>query len=315
MWPQRCGLLSKPALWDRQTDSHISRMMYGSKYDNYLELLSREQIIIILPKIHTHNCSTAVWILSGTTWVSCYQKKHSPTHTYADHRSSFIYYFYLLWSICITPVHAGQSFSTISAQVFFGLPLGLAHCTSYISSPNHFLLFATHDHTIATCFAVVPRLYHLILVSLLRSHWVSPLPVCIGMWGRPWGDIQQLYFCSQSSGYFLVQSEDNTGRLWDASTIWMDTTPSKLIGAPTSAIPTIFTPDALPGRTLPIYPGLREAPSMLVCILGGLVFSKTMHIYIINNSKQCRRRWSCSCGDQNSNWMELIQAVGTIANQ
>jgi len=36
----------------------------------------------------------------------------------------------------------------------------------YISSPNHCLLFAAHAHTIATCFAVVPRLCHLILVSL-----------------------------------------------------------------------------------------------------------------------------------------------------
>jgi len=38
--------------------------------------------------------------------------------------------------------------------------------TPYISSPNHYLLFATHAHTIVTCFAVVPRLCHLILVSL-----------------------------------------------------------------------------------------------------------------------------------------------------
>jgi len=38
--------------------------------------------------------------------------------------------------------------------------------TSYISSPNHCLLFAAHAHTITTCFALVPRLCHLILVSL-----------------------------------------------------------------------------------------------------------------------------------------------------
>jgi len=28
---------------------------------------------------HTHNRFMALWILSGTTWVSRYQKKHSPT--------------------------------------------------------------------------------------------------------------------------------------------------------------------------------------------------------------------------------------------
>jgi len=59
-----------------------------------------------------------------------------------------------------------QSFSTISLQIFFSLPLGLPLHTPCISSPNHYLLFGTHAHTIATCFAVVQRLYHLILVSL-----------------------------------------------------------------------------------------------------------------------------------------------------
>jgi len=44
-------------------------------------------------------------------------------------------------------------------------------------------------------------------------------------------------------------------------------TPSRLTGAPISAI---FMPDALPGTTLPIYPGLGQAPHMLACILGGL---------------------------------------------
>jgi len=38
--------------------------------------------------------------------------------------------------------------------------------TPYISSPNHFLPFAVHTNTIVTCFALVPRLCHLILVSL-----------------------------------------------------------------------------------------------------------------------------------------------------
>jgi len=37
--------------------------------------------------------------LSGTTHVSWYQKKHSPTHTYLDHQSSFLFFFHLLWSI------------------------------------------------------------------------------------------------------------------------------------------------------------------------------------------------------------------------
>ena len=37
---------------------------------------------------------------------------------------------------------------------------------AYISSPSQCLLFAAHAHTIATCFAVVSRLYHLLLVCV-----------------------------------------------------------------------------------------------------------------------------------------------------
>ena len=54
----------------------------------------------------------------------------------------------------------------------------------------------------------------------------------------------------------------------------MDCHPSRLIGTPTSAIPTIFTKDALPYTTLPIYPGLGQAPNILACIAGGLVPSR-----------------------------------------
>jgi len=51
-------------------------------------------------------------------------------------------------------------------------------------------------------------------------------------------------------------------------------TPSRLIGAPTSTILTIFTSDALPGTTLPINPGLGQAPNMLACIPSGLVHTQ-----------------------------------------
>jgi len=64
---------------------------------------------------------------SGTTRVGRYQKKHSPTHTHPDHRTSFINFLYLLRSIAssLYILHAWQSFSTTSLQVLFGLPLGL----------------------------------------------------------------------------------------------------------------------------------------------------------------------------------------------
>jgi len=82
---------------------------------------------------HTHHCFTALWILSVTTRVSQYKKKHSPTHTYHGHQSSLICFLHLLRSMVsfLFNLHARQSIFTISLQVFFGLPLGLAPSTSY----------------------------------------------------------------------------------------------------------------------------------------------------------------------------------------
>jgi len=119
---------------------------------------------------HTHNRFTALWILSGTTRVSRYQKKHSPTHTHRGHQSSLS-----VFSIYYNPWHPPysiralyslfpQSLSKFSLVYLLAWPPPLH--TPYISSPNHYLLFAAHAHTIATSFAVVLRLCHLILVSL-----------------------------------------------------------------------------------------------------------------------------------------------------
>ena len=60
--------------------------------------------------------------------------------------------------------------------------------------------------------------------------------------------------------------EDNRGKCADYPAgrhpIWT-------IDAPTSIIPK----DTLPAATLPIYPGLGQAPIMLDCIPGGLSFA------------------------------------------
>jgi len=59
--------------------------------------------------------------------------------------------------------------------------------TPYISSPNHCLLFAECAHTIATCFAEVPRLCHLILVSpstLNLELWLQHIANCDGNIGN-----------------------------------------------------------------------------------------------------------------------------------
>jgi len=90
--------------------------------------------IVIGNHTHTHHHFTALWILSGITRVSQYQKKYSPSHTYHGHHESslicFIYLLRFMASSLFNP-HAWQSFSRISVQVFFGLPLGLSPSTSY----------------------------------------------------------------------------------------------------------------------------------------------------------------------------------------
>jgi len=70
--------------------------------------------------------------LSGTTQMTWYQKKHTPTH-HPDHHPIFISFFHLLQSIAssLFKLRAWQSFYTTSFHVLFGLPLGLEPSTSY----------------------------------------------------------------------------------------------------------------------------------------------------------------------------------------
>jgi len=68
-----------------------------------------------------------------TTRVGQFQKKHSPTHTHPDHRTSFINFLHLLRSTASSmfSLRVWQSSLTTSLQVLFGLPLGLGPFTSY----------------------------------------------------------------------------------------------------------------------------------------------------------------------------------------
>jgi len=55
----------------------------------------------------------------------------------------------------------------------------------------------------------------------------------------------------------------------DAPTILMDCHPILTNWCPKLCHPTIFMLDALPGTTIPIYPGLGQAPNMLASIPTG----------------------------------------------
>ena len=69
----------------------------------------------ICAKTHTQSFNG---LLSGTTRVGRYQKKHSPTHTHPDRRTSFINFLHLERSMAssLFSLRAWQSFRTTSIQ-------------------------------------------------------------------------------------------------------------------------------------------------------------------------------------------------------
>ena len=122
---------------------------------------------------------------SGTNRVSRYQKKHSPTHL--SWSSSNLYQL-----LPFTTIHSILLVQFTWLAVFLHnlspSPIwstswsGALHLILHISSRSQWLLFATHAHTIAACFAVVPRLYHLFLVSLSLNSLPGTLSLTLSKW-------------------------------------------------------------------------------------------------------------------------------------
>jgi len=105
-------------------------------------------------------------------WASTRRNIHPLTSLVViNHPLSASSIFYTLWhpscSVYVLDSLFPQSLSKFSLVYLLAWHPPLH--TPYISSPNHCLLLAAHAHTIATCFAVVPKLCHLILVSLTPS--------------------------------------------------------------------------------------------------------------------------------------------------
>jgi len=67
----------------------VQSLVYNTSIMHVSDGMNKTQVLITThTHTHTHNRFTALWILSGTTRVSRYQKKHSPTHTHRGHQSS-----------------------------------------------------------------------------------------------------------------------------------------------------------------------------------------------------------------------------------
>ena len=130
----------------------------------------QHEVQIHLVLLHHAQVHTHIQPFVQDNPVSRNQKKHSPTHTNPNHQPFFISFLHVLQSTASSLINSRtwQNFSATSLHVFLGLPLGLAPSTSYSIHffNNHYLLFPIHALTIAICFDVIPRLCHIILVSL-----------------------------------------------------------------------------------------------------------------------------------------------------
>ena len=125
---------------------------------------------------HTHTQPfNGLW--SGTTRVGRYQKKHSPTHTHPDHRTSFIIFLHLQRSMpsSLFIVRAWQSSRRLQplsrSSLVFLMVLDPQLHTPYISSPNHHLLFAAQPVLLQyQCYVIHTKsLSQLLTYSLLSQ--------------------------------------------------------------------------------------------------------------------------------------------------
>jgi len=323
--------------------------------------------------IHTHHCITALQILSGTTRVSQYQKKHSPTHTHHGYQSSLIWLLHPLLVSGFTQPLQTNIFITLYLLPFLPLHFPcthfcqLVHCIELLPTPVSqttmsvsgwmFLLVPAHlgcpgqipqsRKTVECVYVCVYHRHHMAILNLLSHmnkvlqmtkfspsanckilapsasfHCVSwmhakstflsdnasatspALPVSVYVPQVPTRNVQP--FCSTSAlrssltqpcalthgcvAFWLgfptsclcrhVESPTSLYRIFwskmeltqaDSPTVRMNCHPVVTIGAPNSAIPTIFMSDALPGTTLPLYPGLGQVSNILACIPSGLV--------------------------------------------
>ena len=114
--------------------------------------------------------------LSGTTQVSQYQKKHSPTH-HPHHHPIFISFFHLPRSIAssLFKLRAWQSFCTTSFHVLFSLPLGLepsdSHSTHFFTQSVSSFHSTCPHHRNLCCYSIniISTIPSLSLNSLLGT--------------------------------------------------------------------------------------------------------------------------------------------------
>jgi len=130
--------------------------------------------------------------LSESTWVSQYQNKHGPTHTYPDYQLSLISFLHLLWSIAssLFNLHAWESCCTTPLKVLFGMApftsYSIHFFTQSLSSfyhtsiwpfsslpaevPPHFLFLQARSHFHASYISILVSSVAFSALTLLVGH-------------------------------------------------------------------------------------------------------------------------------------------------
>jgi len=118
---------------------------------------------------------------------------------------------------------------------------------------------------------------HRLTVKWLTVKWLSTFylrhtqpPYSLFVSGTTW-----VRWCQKRSEEIFFWTFWVQGKITEAdtTTIRLGATPSILISDPRPST-SIFMPDALPATTLPLYPGLGQAPNMLACIPSGVVHTQ-----------------------------------------
>ena len=107
----------------------------------------------------------ALWILSGTTQVCQYQKKHSPSHTCPEHQSSFICFLHLLQSMASSLFHLrtclfaplSKSSLALGVSAYKPLPQNSYCCVMFASQRVSLIVI---PFCLSVCLSVIPTAYH-----------------------------------------------------------------------------------------------------------------------------------------------------------
>jgi len=103
---------------------------------------------------------------------------------------------------------------------------------------------------------------------------------CVQLFYGPFSGTTPVSRCQKKSSSGLYKArEDNRGRHIDHPAACNSMRTNQQF---TSIIPHFFTLDALPAKTLILYPGLGQAPNMLACIPSGVVITRNRNQLIIS---------------------------------